>query len=167
MLAAPISTQVVENLMVWGVWRVALVIKLDARSGGEGAWAQVMQKALKMSSNGNSGVNLGAPFGGLEPPWGRFGRHFGVPMCYFSRFVCETCVFAISMPLCSGIATCEGLGAQVEDTWAQKSCPNRLLSAMALVECEVLCRSYRNGRKLPEIAGNYQGLGSSRRSQCI
>ena len=54
----------------------------------------------------------------LEPPWGRFGRHFGVPRCYFSRFVSEKCVVAISMPLCSGIATFEGLGAQVGATWA-------------------------------------------------
>ena len=62
---------------------------------------------------------------------GRFGRHFGVPRCYFSRFVSEKCVCAISMPLCSGIATFEGLGAQVGTTWAQKSRPNRLLGALA------------------------------------
>ena len=73
LLAASSSMQVVENLMVLGVWRVVLVIKLDVRSGLEGAWVQVMQKVLKMSPNGRSGVNLGAPFGGLEPPWGRFG----------------------------------------------------------------------------------------------
>ena len=116
MLAAPNSTQVVENLVVWGVWRVALVIKLDGRSGVEGAWVQVTQKVLKMSPNGRPGVNFEAPFGGLEPPWGRFGRHFGVPRCYFARFVSETLVFVISMPLCSGIATFEGLGAQVGAT---------------------------------------------------
>ena len=131
MLAAPNSTQSVENLMVLGVWRVALVIKLDARSGVEGAWLQVTQKVLKMSPNGRSGVNLGAPFRGLEPPWGRFGHHFGVPRCYFSRFVSEKCVFAISMPLCSGIAAFEGLGVQVGATWAQKSRPNRLWGALA------------------------------------
>ena len=108
--------QVVEHLMVWGVWRVALVIKSDARSGLEGAWVQVMQKVLKMSPNGRPGVVFGAPFGGLEPPWGRFGHHFGVPRRYFSRFVSEKCVFAISMPFCSGIATFEGLGAQVGAT---------------------------------------------------
>ena len=102
--------------MVVGVWRVALVIKLDARSGVEGAWVQVMQKVLKMSPNGRPRVVLGAPFGGLEPPWGRFGRHVGVPRCYFSRYVNETCVFAISMPFCGGIATFEGLGAQIGAT---------------------------------------------------
>ena len=48
MLAAPNPTEVVENLMVLGLWRVALVIKLDARSGAAGAWVQVMQKVLKM-----------------------------------------------------------------------------------------------------------------------
>ena len=74
---------------------------------------------------------MGGPFGSLEPPWGRFGCHFGVPRCYFSRFSSEKCVFAISMPLCSGIATFEGLGAQVGATWVQKSRPNRLLGALA------------------------------------
>ena len=149
MLAATNSTEIVEHLMVLGVWRVAFVIKLDARSGVEGAWGQVMEKVLKLSPNGRPRVNLGAPFGGLEPPWGRFGPHFGVPRCYFSRFVNDKCVFAISMPLCCGIATFEGLGSQVGATWAQKSYPNRLLSAMAVVECEVLCRSYGNSRERP------------------
>ena len=167
MLAAPNSTQVVENLVVLGVWRVALVIKLDARSGVEGAWVQVTQKVLKMSPNGRPGVNFGAPFGGLEPPWGRFGRHFGVPRCYFSRFAHDKCVFAISMSLCSGIATFEGLGSQAGATWAQKSCPNRLLGALATVACEVLCRSYGNRRERPLTAGNRQELGSSQRSKSI
>ena len=167
MLAAPNSTQVIEHFMVLGVWRVALVIKLDARSGVEGAWVQVMQKVLKMLPNGRSGVNLGAPFGGLEPPWGRFGRRFGVPRSYFSRFVNEHCVFAISMPLCSGITTFEGLGSQVGATWAQKARPNRLFGAWATVECEVLCRSYGNGRNRPRPAAIGQGLRSSRRSQSI
>ena len=35
------------------------------------------------------------------------------------------------MPLCSGIATFEGLGAQVGATWAQTSRPNRLWGALA------------------------------------
>ena len=48
-----------------------------------------------------------------------------------SRFSKEKCVFAISMPLCSGIATFEGLGAQVGATWAQKSRPNQLWGALA------------------------------------
>ena len=134
--------QVVENLMVLCVWRVALVIKLDARRGLEGAGVQVMQKNWKMLPCGGPDVVFGSPFGGLEPPWGRFGRHVGVPRCYFSRFVNEQCVFAISMPFCSGIATFQGLGSQVGATWAQKSRPNRLLGALATVECEVLCRSY-------------------------
>ena len=89
---------------------------------------------------------------GLERLWGRLGRHVGVPMCYFGGFVCETCVFEISMPYCSGIATFEGLGAQVGTTWSQKSRPNRLLGALATVECEVLCRSYGTGRERPRIA---------------
>ena len=46
----------VENLMVLGVWRVDLVIKLDARSGLERAWVQVIQKVLKMSPNGRPRV---------------------------------------------------------------------------------------------------------------
>ena len=166
-LGTLISTQVVENLMVLGVWRVALVIQLDAISGVEGAWGQVMEKVLKLSPNGRPRVNLGAPFGGLEPPWGRFGRHFGVPRCYFSRFVNETCVFAISMPLCSGTATFEGLGTQVEGSWAEKSCTNRLLGALATVECEVLCESYGNRRDVAQTAGNRQKLRSSRRSKSI
>ena len=139
-----------------------MVIKSDARSSLEGAWVQVMQQVLKMLPNGRSGVNLGAPFGGLEPPWGRFGRHFGVPRCYFSRFVSETWVFAISMPFWSGIATFEGLGSQVGATWAQKSRPNRLWGALATVECEVLCESYGNRRERPRTARNSdQGRGQS------
>ena len=90
--------QVVENLLVFGVWRVALVIKFDATSGLEGAWVQVMQKVLKMSPNGRPGVYCGAPFGGLEPPWGRFGHHFDVRRCYFLRFVREISVLVISTP---------------------------------------------------------------------
>ena len=62
MLAAPKSTEVVENLMVVGVWRVALVIKLDARSGVEEAWVQVTQKVLKMLPNGRPRVVFAAPF---------------------------------------------------------------------------------------------------------
>ena len=154
MLAVPNSIQVVESLMVLGVWRVALVIQLDARSGVEGAWGQVMEKVLKLSPNGRPRVVFGEPFGGLEPPWDRFGRHIGVPRCYFSRYVNETCAFAISMPICSGIATFEGLGTQVEATWAEKSRPNRLLGALATVECEVLCESYGNRWELPRIARN-------------
>ena len=90
-------------------------------------------KVLKMSPNGRPGVNFGAPFGGLEPPWGRFGRHFGVPRCYFSHVVSENRVFVISMPVCSGITTLGGLGSQVGANWAQKSCPNRPLGALATV----------------------------------
>ena len=167
MLAAPNSTQVVEHLMVLGVWRVALVIQLDARSGVEGAWGQIMEKVLKLSPNGRPRVNVGAPFGGLEPPWGRFGRHFGVPRCCFSRFVNEQCVTAISLPLCSGIATFEGLGSQVGAPWAQKSRPNRLWGALATVECEVLCESYGNCRERPQTAGNRQELRSSQKSKSI
>ena len=69
MLAAPNRAQVVENLMGVGVWRVALVIKLDVRSGVEGAWVHVVQKET--------------PFDRLELPWGRFGCHFRVRRCYF------------------------------------------------------------------------------------
>ena len=35
-----------------------------------------------VAANGRLGVVLGPPFGGLEPPWGRFGRNFGVPRCF-------------------------------------------------------------------------------------
>ena len=59
----------------FGVWRVALVIKLDARSGVEGAWVQVIQKVLKMSPNGRPGLNLAAPFR-AKAPKSLFGRDF-------------------------------------------------------------------------------------------
>ena len=47
MLAAPHRTQVVENLMGVGAWRVALVINLDAISSLDGAWVRVTQKSLE------------------------------------------------------------------------------------------------------------------------
>ena len=129
--------------------------------------SKLCKNVLKMSPNGRPGVVFGTPFGGLEPPWGRFGSHFGVPRCYFSRFVSETWVFVISMPFCSGIATFEGLGSQVGVTWAQKSRPNRLWGALATVECEVLCESYGNRRDLAQTGGNRQKFRSSRRSKFI
>ena len=58
------------------------------------------------------------------------------------------------MPLCSSIATFEGLGSQVGASCAQKSRPKRLEGALATVECEVLCESYGNRRDLAQIAGN-------------
>ena len=96
----------------------------------------------------------GTHFGGLEPPWGRFGHHCDVRRCYFVRFVSEIGVLVISTPLCSGIATFEGLGTQVEATWAERSHPNRLLGALATVECEVLCESYGNRREFARTARN-------------
>ena len=99
MLAAPNGTQVVENLM-GGVPRGSLWSSNwmpEAVSTEHGS--ELRKKYRKCHPNGRPGVNLGGHFGRLEPPWGRFGRHVGVPTCYFSRYANETCVFAISMPV--------------------------------------------------------------------
>ena len=76
----------------------------------------------------------------------------------FHDLLAQSVFFAISMPLCSGIATFEGLGAQVGATWAQKSRPNGLWGALATVLCEVLCRSYGNGRERSQTVANCREL---------
>ena len=128
---------------------------------------ELNQNILKTSPNGRPEVTLGAPFGGLELPWGRFECHFGVRRCYFLRFVSGNCVLVISMLLCSRIAAFTRPGATIGAMFYQKSCPSRLWGALATIECEVLCRSYGTHAKHMELNQNIEKYKPSQRSKAV
>jgi hypothetical protein len=100
-------------------------------------------------------VPLGAPWGsegGSEPPWRRLGHRLGACRLWFSRDFLEKCVFAISMPLSSGMATCAGSGVQVGAMWAYKSRPNGPKWLRRSSRSEVWTVSARSSVGVMEIA---------------
>ena len=106
---------------------------------GGSFWAQRWMPEATLKDHGSSHAKCfknGAKFltgGAFGSIWGSEGRAreaLGTICTLFWRLravfltIClEKCVFAISMPICSRIATFVRLGDQVGATWTQNSCP--------------------------------------------
>ena len=143
---------------------------LDARSNLERSLLKSCKMFRKCCQNCCQGVPLGVHWGSEGPARESLGTvctSFWRLRVVFLTICLEKCVFEISMPFCSRIATFVRLGDQVGATWAQKSRPSRPKSPRTgksegpgQSSQTGRCRSYGN---CPETVANQPRIKSSRR----